>query len=273
MGETEQRPDGSDEMLAAFETLALMAGAAATAVCAAAFEVDRKADDSPVTRADREAEAIILAGLAKEFPEIPYVAEEEAAAGEATDVGERDFFLVDPLDGTKEFVARRTDYTVNIAFISKGMPLVGVVYAPGRNRLYLGAPGRAFEIVTDEGHQVVSRRPIKVRGRQTPPVIVASRSHRTPDTDSFITSFPTAELVSVGSSLKFCMIAAGDADLYPRFGPTMQWDTAAGDAVLRAAGGSTRTIAGADLTYGPRHSGGSLLYANPNFIAQGRVDD
>ena len=184
-------------------------------------------------------------------------------------VGGRDFFLVDPLDGTKEFVAQRQDYTVNIAFIVDGAPVAGVVYAPARHLLYRGGPAGAAEIETDAGHAIVSRRPIRVRGRQSPPVIVASRSHRTPETDSYITRFQTSELVSIGSSLKFCMIARGDADIYPRFGPTMQWDTAAGDAVLRAAGGTTRTTKGEPLTYGVRETSGRSHFGNPSFIAEG----
>ncbi len=261
------------EMLALFEELALRAGAVAASVCAGTFDVEVKADDSPVTRADAEAEAIILEGLGRNFPGVPCVAEEAASAGQLLDVGDADFFLVDPLDGTREFVARRNDYTVNIALISGGAPVAGVVYAPGRNLLYLGGPSGAVEVTTDERHAEVSRRAIRARGRRNPPVILASRSHRTPETDRYIMDFGNAELVSIGSSLKFCMIAAGDADIYPRFGPTMQWDTAAGDSVLRAAGGMTRTPEGAPLTYGPRRDGERIGYANTHFIAEGRAED
>ncbi len=262
-----------DEMLDLFEALALEAGAVAASMCTADMHVEHKDDASPVTKADGAAEAIILDGLARHFANIPVIAEEAAAAGSLPDVFERDFFLVDPLDGTKEFVAQRQDYTVNIAFIIDGSPVGGVVYAPARHLLYRGGPAGAQEIATDAAHAIVSRRPIRVRGRQTPPVIVASRSHRTPETDSYITGFQTSELVSIGSSLKFCMIARGDADIYPRFGPTMQWDTAAGDAVLRAAGGKTHTPKGEPLTYGVRETSGRKHFGNPSFIAEGAVLD
>jgi 3'(2'), 5'-bisphosphate nucleotidase len=253
-------------VLSTLETLALQAGRAIMAVFTSEFAVETKADASPVTQADAEAEAIILAGLRQAFPDIPCVAEEEAAEGIVPpDLGEM-FFLVDPLDGTREFVNRNPDFTVNIALIRDGAPVVGVVYAPARSVLYGGRPGLAFCAQTED-HEPGPRRTISVRSAPAVPYIVASRSHRTPETDAFIASRGTAELISVGSSLKFCLLAAGEADLYPRFGRTMEWDTAAGDAILRAAGGCTRNVDGAPLAYGKRRQPHDCDFANPSFIA------
>jgi 3'(2'), 5'-bisphosphate nucleotidase len=236
----------------------------------AGFEVDRKADASPVTEADRRAEEIILAGLRETFPAIPCVAEEEVSAGIApADLG-RAFFLIDPLDGTKEFVNRRTDFTVNIALVRDGVPEVGVVFAPCTGRLYSGRPGRAEFAEVDADFAASARRRIAARAGRAPLAVVASRSHNTPETEAYIASLRAAEIVSVGSSLKFCLVAAGEADVYPRFGRTMEWDTAAGDAVLRAAGGSTATLDGAPLAYGKRRQAHDADFANPHFIARGR---
>lgn len=198
------------------------------------------------------------------------VAEEEASEGIAPqDVGTT-FFLVDPLDGTREFVRGGDDFTVNIALVKDAVPVMGVVYAPARHALYLGRPGHAEAISTDEDHNPLQRRRIAVRDRQTPPVIVATRSHNTPETDAFIARHEPAVRVTVGSSLKFCMVAAGEADLYPRFGRTMQWDTAAGDAVLRAAGGATRLLDGSPFRYGCDVVPDDAPFASPHFVAEGR---
>lgn len=257
-------------MLALFERLALAAGREIMRVYHAGFEVDRKADASPVTEADRRAEKIILAGLREAFPAVPCVAEEEVSAGIVpADLGHA-FFLIDPLDGTKEFVNRRTDFTVNIALVRGGVPKVGVVFAPCTGRLYSGQPGFAEFVEVDADFVVTARHAIAARAGGTPLAVVASRSHNTPETDAYIASLGAAEIVSVGSSLKFCLVAAGEADVYPRFGRTMEWDTAAGDAVLRAAGGSTVTLDGAPLTYGKRRQANDADFANPHFIARGR---
>lgn len=258
-------------MLEIFERLALAAGREVMRVFHAGCAVDRKSDSSPVTEADRESEKIILAGLRAEFPDIPCVAEEEAAAGVMPgELGET-FFLIDPLDGTKEFVNRRTDFTVNIALVRHGVPEVGVVFAPCSGRFFSGLPGRAEALEIDGDYQIVSRRPISVRTAATPLAVVASRSHNTPETEAYIRDLGAAEIVSVGSSLKFCLLANGEADIYPRFGRTMEWDTAAGDAVLRAAGGTTRTLDGKPLAYGKRNQADDEDFANPHFIASGRV--
>ena len=244
-----------DRALAAlFERLALSAGRVVMEVFRAGAEVSHKADLSPVTEADRAAERIILEGLRAAFPDLPCVAEEECAEGFVPPALGEAFLLVDPLDGTKEFISRAADFTVNIALVAIGRPLVGAVFAPMQPAsLYLGWPGQAERSRWAKSFDAGARRRISVRDPAVPLAIVASRSHRTADTDAYILQIPqAAEIVSVGSSLKFCLIAAGEADLYPRFGPTMEWDTAAGDAVLRAAGGLTDDVDGEPLAYGKR---------------------
>ncbi|WP_189524274.1 MULTISPECIES: 3'(2'),5'-bisphosphate nucleotidase CysQ [unclassified Mesorhizobium] len=258
-------------MLGVFERLALEAGREVMRVFHEGCAVDRKSDSSPVTEADRESEKIILAGLRAAYPAIPCVAEEEVAAGIATPDLDGVFFLIDPLDGTKEFVNRRTDFTVNIALIRHGVPEVGVVFAPCTGRFFSGRPGRAEAIEVDGDFNITGRRTIAVRAGGTPLAVVASRSHNTPETDAFIRDLGAAEIVSVGSSLKFCLVAAAEADVYPRFGRTMEWDTAAGDAVLRAAGGMTRTLDGHPLAYGKRNQASDADFANPHFIASGKA--
>ncbi len=260
-------------MLAVFERLALDAGREVMRVFKAGCAVDKKSDSSPVTEADRESETIILAGLRAAYPDVPCVAEEEVAAGIVPPDLDGAFFLIDPLDGTKEFVNRRTDFTVNIALIRDGVPEVGVVFAPCSGRFFSGRPGRAEAIEVDGDFRIVGRRRISVRTAVTPLAVVASRSHNTPETEAFIRDLGAAEIVSVGSSLKFCLLAAAEADIYPRFGRTMEWDTAAGDAVLRAAGGMTRTLDGEPLTYGKREQSDDADFANPHFIASGKAAD
>lgn len=259
-----------EAMLGVFERLALDAGREVMRVFYEGCAVDEKSDASPVTEADRESEKIILAGLRAAYPDIPCVAEEEVAAGVATPDLDGAFFLIDPLDGTKEFVNRRTDFTVNIALVRHGVPEVGVVFAPCTGRFFSGRPGKAESIDVDSDYRIVGRRPIAVREGSAPLAVVASRSHNTPETDAFIRDLGAAEIVSIGSSLKFCLLAAAEADVYPRFGRTMEWDTAAGDAVLRAAGGMTRTLDGQPLVYGKRNQASDSDFANPHFIATGK---
>ncbi|TIO07791.1 MAG: 3'(2'),5'-bisphosphate nucleotidase CysQ [Mesorhizobium sp.] len=259
-----------DLILGVFEHLALAAGREVMRAFEAGCAVDQKSDSSPVTEADRESEEIILAGLRAAFPEIPCVAEEEASAGIVPPDLDDAFFLVDPLDGTKEFVNRRTDFTVNIALIRRGAPEIGVVFAPCTGRFFSGRPGRAEAIEVNDDYQIIGRRPISARAGVAPLTIVASRSHNTPETEAYISTVGAAEIVSVGSSLKFCLVASAEADVYPRFGRTMEWDTAAGDAVLRAAGGMTRTLDGQPLAYGKRNQSDDEDFANPHFIASGK---
>jgi 3'(2'), 5'-bisphosphate nucleotidase len=227
-----------------------------------------KEDHSPVTAADEEAETFILGELAKLAPGTAVIAEEEAAAGRLQTIGER-FFLVDPLDGTKEFISRNGEFTVNIAEIENGKPVRGAVYAPAKDRLFVGeSPGGAFEIATrpDVPPDFAAARAIHVR--QAPAggmVAVASRSHRDSKTDEYLAHYQIGQFVSAGSSLKFCLVAAGEADIYPRHGRTMEWDTAAGHAVLVAAGGTMTTLDGKPFLYGKAAD----KFANPFFVARG----
>jgi 3'(2'), 5'-bisphosphate nucleotidase len=243
--------------------LALEAGAAILEVYGdPGFEVRAKSDASPVTEADERADALISAGLRAAFPDIPVVTEEEAAS-HGVEAGT--FFLVDPLDGTKEFVQRRGDFTVNIALIERGAPTRGVVYAPAIGRLfYTGADGRAVEETGPHDPAAPgATTPLRV-SRPDPAglVVVASKSHRDQATDDYIGRYAVADFRSAGSSLKFCLVAAGEADLYPRLGRTMEWDTAAGQAVLLGAGGQVvRFDDHTPLTYG------KAGFENPFFIA------
>ncbi|MCX5480946.1 3'(2'),5'-bisphosphate nucleotidase CysQ [Kaistia geumhonensis] len=267
---TTASPRRSDVALAeALVPTVLAAGAAVMEIYRRDFAVETKGDASPVTEADKLAEAIILADLARLAPEIPVVAEESCAAGVIPDVADA-FFLVDPVDGTREFIQRNGDFTVNVALVRGGVPVVGLVLAPARSRLFLGVVGEGAAMLTIEDGRVIGRVAIEaVQAADGSPRIIASRSHRTPETDAFIAGHPGASIVAAGSSLKFCLMAAGEADLYPRLGPTMQWDTAAGDAVLRAAGGMVTDMDGRPLSYGPNGAAGTAAYANPWFLARG----
>jgi len=261
-----QRPIDGEGDLARMIQLALRAGEAILAVYGTEFVVDRKADASPVTEADRQAEAIILAGLRDIAPGVPIIAEEETAAGRLPPVSNV-FFLVDPLDGTKEFLARNGEFTVNIALVRDGVPAMGVVYAPALGLLFSGGPAGAFKTTVDNG-QTAPLQPVHVR---TAPATIAATGSRTlgaGNCQAWLDRFPSTSFVTVGSSLKFCMLAEGAADIYPRFGRTMEWDTAAGDAVLRAAGGKVVTLDGRPLIYGKRLQA-EAPYTNPHFVAYG----
>jgi len=217
------------------------------------FDHESKSDGSPVTIADQRAEAVILERLAATG--IPVLAEESAAAGVVPTLGDR-FFVVDPLDGTKEFLKRNGEFTVNIALCEGGRPVLGVVLAPATGATFVGGPDGAFEVTERD-----VREPLRTVG-DGPMKVVASRSHGHDALEGFCESFQVVEDVSVGSSLKFCLVAKGEAQLYPRFTPTSEWDTAAGQAVLEAAGGAVLALDGAPLRYG---KGGDNL--NPFFIA------
>ncbi len=190
--------------------------------------------------------------------------------GHIPEIGDS-FFLVDPLDGTREFVKGGNDFTVNIGLIRNGKPEVGVIYVPATKKLFAGAVGLGAWRTEVEAGLPGEPRPMRVRPAPDGPiVVVASRSHRTPETDAFIRRFDVGELINRGSSLKFCVIAEGKADLYPRMGTTMQWDTAAGEAILRAAGGRVVTTDGTPLLYGRNVEGD--LFKNPSFVATGGID-
>jgi 3'(2'), 5'-bisphosphate nucleotidase len=256
------------EMVENLIGLALAAGGAVMAVYAQDSGYRIKEDSTPVTEADLASEKVILAGLQRISPNVPVISEEAMAGGHSPAPAEC-FFLVDPLDGTKEFLTRNGEFTVNIALIDHGEPVVGVVYAPALQRLFWGEPGRGAaegRLAPEDDASRCDWRPLRVRERPKHGLkVVASRSHRDPRTDEWLSGIDVSEIVSAGSSLKFCLLAAGEADLYPRFGRTMEWDTAAGHAVLAAAGGTVETEDGAPLTYGKRQYG----FANPSFIASG----
>ena len=231
-------------------------------------EVRLKADSSPVTRADEEAEALILERLAHIRPEVPVIAEESVAKGHVPDLAAR-FFLVDPLDGTKEFLQKNGEFTVNIALIEHGRPVAGVVIAPAKARAFIGDDANgAFELAAPEDLPLEIGSAQLIHARKPPLdglVAAVSRTHREAETDRYLANCRVSHLVSAGSSLKFCLVAAGEADLYPRHGTTMEWDTAAGQAVLEAAGGSVTTLQGEPLTYGKA----DRAFVNPHFIARG----
>lgn len=251
--------------------IALDAGALIMDVYATDFNVDRKDDSSPVTEADERAEALILTALAEADPSLPIIAEESVAAGNIPEHGSR-FALVDPLDGTKEFINKRGEFTVNIGIIENGVPVMGVVYAPALNRLFVAdsrfsawqasaEPGGA--VPTPENRTQLRIRPAPEGGVTA----IASKSHRSDETNAFLETQKVGEIISAGSSLKFCLIAAGEADLYPRHGRTMEWDTAAGHAVAEAAGARVTETDGSPLLYGKTARG----YDNPHFIVWGDI--
>jgi 3'(2'), 5'-bisphosphate nucleotidase len=220
------------------------------------FEVESKDDQSPVTIADRAAELIILAALAKAAPAVPVIAEEEVAAGRIPAFGDT-YFLVDPLDGTKEFIRGGDDYTVNIGLFSEGSPLLGVVFAPARGSVYGGLVGDGAWLQDSDG-----RRPIHTRERGEAITAVASKSHfNQPTADYLAEAVGECDYAGIGSSLKFCIVAEGKADIYPRLSPTSEWDTAAGHAVLLAAGGHVDGPDGQPLAYGKR------AFLNRAFVA------
>ena len=232
------------------------AGEAILEVVRRGYEVEHKQDLSPVTQADRAAELVILAALARAAPGVPVIAEEEVAAGRIPAHGDT-YFLVDPLDGTKEFVRGGDDYTVNIGLIEGGTPALGVVYSPARGTLHAGLVGEGAWLEDGEG-----RRPIRTRERGAQIVAVASKSHFTQNTADYLeAAVGVCEHLGIGSSLKFCVVAEGQADIYPRLGPTSEWDTAAGHAVLLAAGGRVDGPAGTPLRYG------KTTFLNRGFLA------
>ncbi|HUO02256.1 MAG TPA: 3'(2'),5'-bisphosphate nucleotidase CysQ, partial [Rhizomicrobium sp.] len=211
-----------------------------------------KQDWTPVTDADEEAEALILKSLARDFPGVPVAAEEEVAAGRGCKPCAH-FFLVDPLDGTREFLKRNGEFTVNIAEVKDGIALAGAVYAPAKARLFFGDAAGAFEILQDPDapFDLATARPLKARAPDEDGlVVVGSRSHQDKETAAFLARFAIKQTITAGSSLKFCLVAAGEADIYARAGRTMEWDTAAGHAVVNAAGGSITRWDGAPFLYG-----------------------
>ncbi len=251
------------KLVATMRTLALEAGDEIMRIYDGPdFEVKTKSDESPVTEADEAADALISAGLREAFPDVALVTEEQAASHAET---ASTFLIVDPLDGTKEFVHRRGDFTVNIAYVVDGVPVLGVVYAPAKDRLfYTQADGSSVEETGPfPKAEIGQTQPISVSNPDNSALlVVASKSHRDQATDDYISKYAVEDMKSAGSSLKFCLVATGEADIYPRLGRTMEWDTAAGHAVLKGAGGDViRFDDHTPLTYGKD------TFANPFFIA------
>ena len=238
---------------------ALAAGEEIERIYAEGCAAEEKQDGSPVTIADRHAELIILERLTAALPDIPILAEEEACAGRIPELGAR-FFCVDPLDGTKGFVARTGEFTVNIALVEQGAPTAGVIYAPDPRLLFYGARGEgAFRMRHREEPE-----PIRVRPRPAGGLTgIGSRNHAAPGTEERNARFGVTDYLPSGSSLKFCRLAEGAADVYPRYGRTMEWDTAAGQALVEAAGGSVTQVDGSPLRYGKPD------WRNPDFVCHG----
>ena len=251
------------DLLSQIEGIAGQAGDLILQVYGAEFAVRDKADASPVTEADERAEALIVAALQALTPGVPIVAEEAAAQGKVQPPGDR-FWLVDPLDGTREFVSRNGEFTVNIALIEAGQPVLGVVLEPVASRLYAGVVGQGAWVQDRSGRRAMACRKL-APATEAGWVLACSRSHGDEAAlTAWLAGRPVARRIAIGSSLKFGLIASGQADVYPRFGRTMEWDTAAGHAVLRAAGGSVTDLQGQPLRYGKPG------FENPHFVAWGQ---
>lgn len=246
----------------------LEAGRAIMAHFTAGTQVSQKSDGSPVTAADEDAEAILLRALHAIAPQIAVVAEESASAGRIPAAADT-FFLVDPLDGTREFTSGRPEFTINIALVEHGEPVFGLIYAPAMSKLYwTQGAGEAFMATIAPGAPApnsLQGTPLACRKPGEALTIVASRSHGSDDLEDWLHGIAVAGRANIGSSLKFCLLAQGTADLYPRFGPTMEWDTAAGHAIAQAAGAHVTGTQGEAFLYGKTASG----YRNPGFIVWG----
>jgi 3'(2'), 5'-bisphosphate nucleotidase len=259
-------PSERDRLARVFAAITSDAGVAVMDVYRSDFETRTKADRSPVSDADERAEEIILARLASELPGIPVLAEERVAREGLGSSIAGDFLLVDPVDGTKEFVQRKGDFTVNIALISAGRPVAGCVYAPARKEMYFGGAAARMIDAFEPGAKITDGRVLKTRDYPAEGLTaMTSSSHLTEETRKFLARHRIVSSTAIGSSLKFCWVAAGKADVYPRWGPTMEWDTAAGHAVLEAAGGVVTQPDGAPFTYGKAAQG----FENGPFVAWG----
>ncbi|PHR59231.1 MAG: 3'(2'),5'-bisphosphate nucleotidase [Robiginitomaculum sp.] len=237
------------------------------------FTAEVKSDGSPVTEADRQAEQILLQTLAEQFVDIPVIAEEQVAAGILPEPGDL-FFLVDALDGTKEFVRGGCDFTVNIGLIEQGIPVFGIVYAPADGRIFVGAGAndawQARINCREKNGNLKDKKLLQVMVADPQNLrAVASKSHRDEQTNDWLREHNIRDVVSAGSSIKFCLLATAEADIYPRFGPTCEWDTAAGHAVLQCAGGQVTRIDGSAFLYGKAEQ--EKPYLNPGFIARAGV--
>jgi 3'(2'), 5'-bisphosphate nucleotidase len=262
----------ADAIAAFFAQIALAAGPAIMAVYAGECVVRAKDDASPVTLADEQAEAIILRRLAEDAIAMPVIAEEAVAKSGKAAIAQ-DFILVDPLDGTREFIARNGEFTVNIALVRQRRVVAGAVYAPALEKLWFGGDNAYFCMARPGAGLPAPAQWRRLRTRRAPASVtaLASRSHCDPATEAFLAALPVANRRSAGSSLKFCAIAEAEADVYPRFAPTMEWDTAAGEAVLRAAGGIVEAVEGGALLYAKSatmlRNGGFIAWGDPAFAA------
>lgn len=242
--------------------LAQEAGKVVMAVYESDFEVETKSDKSPVTEADKKADELITTTIRETITkDFPIISEESFDPKKPRD-GSKPFWLVDPLDGTRDFIDRNGEFTVNIALIEHGRPVIGVVHAPALGLTYLGSKHGSFEQVGDDA-------PRKIECRKPPHsgmIALVSRHHNSPKVEDYLADYHVQDTVGVGSSLKFCRIAAGIADIYPRLGPTSEWDTAAADAVVTFAGGSVTQMDGTPLAYGKQE------IRNPHFVVRGKQD-
>ncbi len=252
-----------NSLSAALVEIAERAGREILTVYGAGFNVRAKRDATPVTEADERSEKLILEALAEVAPDIPVIAEESVAEGRVPEIQGSPFFLVDPLDGTREFVSRNGEFTVNIALVENAAPLIGAIHVPVLQENYwCDGDGAAWRRRgTGEATRIRCRKP------ENGLVVVASRSHRDSKTDAFLRNFDVKEQIAAGSSIKFCRVAEGAADLYPRLGRTMEWDVAAGHAIVNAAGGSVTTVDDLPFTYGKPD------FANPFFVVRGLRPD
>ena len=250
---------GSNKMIEEVKKIVEKAGDAIMAIYCSdnPMEVTEKSDASPLTMADLAAHHVIVDGLKNLDTVYPVLSEESSAISVDERQGWSKYWLVDPLDGTKEFIKKNGEFTVNVALVENGKPLLGVVYAPVLNKYYLGEVGHGATLISDGREQVIECRKPAIDGEIK---VVASRSHSGPDLDAFLQKMGSHQKVSIGSSLKLCMVASGEADIYPRLGPTMEWDTAAAHAVVLAAGGTVSDLQGETLTYNKD----DLL--NPHFV-------
>jgi 3'(2'), 5'-bisphosphate nucleotidase len=259
--------EAASRLMEPLTALVVQAGEAILSVNRAAMRIDGKRDGSPVTEADLAADRIIAEGLARLANDVPSLSEERCQLASPPFRGS--FFLIDPLDGTKEFVAGRDEFTVNLALVTEGVPLLGIVAAPALGLLWRGIVGRGAERVTFDGTTIGAAEPIRTRklpGPGEPWVAAVSRSHGDPTSDAFIDSRPNAVRKTCGSAVKFGRIAEGSADIYPRFGPTSEWDVGAGCAVVTAAGGKVTDGKGGEIRFGERGDTGFII---PAFIAWG----
>jgi 3'(2'), 5'-bisphosphate nucleotidase len=262
---------GAAQLLDGLTLVASQAAAAILAVPRAGLNPREKADLSPVTDADKASEAAALKGLAQLLPGVPVVSEEATGGRPVSGLGPR-WLIVDPLDGTREFLAGLDEYVVNIALVEDGRPVAGVVAAPARGLVWRGHAGYGAErlMLAPGAAPQTARECVPIRCRTRPPSgarVLVSRSHLDPATDTYVERLAQPERIACGSALKFCLIAEGSADLYPRLSPTSEWDVAAGHAVLRAAGGDVRRPDGSELSYGPKSGRDDFLI--PGFIASG----